>query len=473
MKELGMQHNLQVSIVANQLKTFYKQKKKVRIYHGSTNSTRTQKFQKDAVINTTELHHVISLNIKEKYAIVQPNVPMDKLVKETLKFGLVPPIVTEFPGITVGGAIAGGAGESSSFKFGAFHHTCLEYEIVIGNGDIVTASPYENADIYWGTACSYGSLGVITKVKLQLIPAQKFVKLTYHRVNNFSESVRELENNIEKAVNFIDGILFSRNQGVIMTGRFSDKKNLPIATFTKASDDWFYTHAEKIVEKYETWEELIPLEDYLFRYNRGGFWVGRYAFQKLKLPFNRLTRFLMNPLMKTGTLYRFLQAINFSQRLIVQDLCLPHETTLRFLEFIDKTTQIYPLWLLPGKLASKYDKLSPGYFKTKTKFGIDVGVWGKVKGDYSYLIKMNRDIEKMLSKLGGRKVLYAHQYYPENEFWKIYDIKWYKELREKYYAQYVFPDVYEKTHVKEKYDFSVLKGLLGVLRSPFKLPVSG
>jgi FAD/FMN-containing dehydrogenase len=41
---------------------------------------------------------------------------MDKLVKATLKYGLVPPVVTEFPGITVGGAIQGAAAETSSFR---------------------------------------------------------------------------------------------------------------------------------------------------------------------------------------------------------------------------------------------------------------------------------------------------------------------------------------------------------------------
>lgn len=472
MNELERQHNLQISIIANQLKTFYKQKKKVRIYHGSTNSTRTQNFQKDAIIDTTTLNHVIFINAKEKYAIVEPNVPMDKLVDRTLKSGLVPPVVMEFPGITVGGAIQGGAGESSSFKFGGFHHTCLEYEIILGNGSILTASSKKNADLYWGTACSYGSLGIITKIKLRLIPAKKFVKLTYHRVKSFSESIKELKDKTRQPVDFIDSIIFSRKLGVIMTGIFSDKEDLPIVKFIKAQNDWFYTHAGKIVEKYETWNELIPLKDYLFRYDRGGFWVGRYAFRKLKLPFNRFTRFLMNPLMNTRTLYRFLQAINISQRQIVQDLCLPQETTLQFLEFIDKTTRIYPLWLLPGTLGNRYDNLSPGHFKTKTKLGIDVGVWGKIKGDHSYLIKINRDIEKILDKLGGRKVLYAHQYYPKNEFWKIYDIKWYKALRKKYYAEYVFPDIYEKTYVKEKYKFSVLKGIWNVIKSPFKLPIS-
>src|SRR6266566_5284107 len=102
MINLEEQHKAQVLAIAEQVKNFYKHKKKVRIYHGSTNSTRKQQFQKDAVVHTTDLHHIISVNSEERYVIVEPNVPMDQLVQETLQYGLVPPVVMEFPGITVG-----------------------------------------------------------------------------------------------------------------------------------------------------------------------------------------------------------------------------------------------------------------------------------------------------------------------------------------------------------------------------------
>ena len=107
---------------------------------------------------------------------------MDWLIEETLKQRLVPPVVMELPAITVGGGVQGGAGESSSFKYGLFHDCCLEYEIVLGNGDVVIASPHKNSDLFFGTACSYGSLGIMTLVKLQIIPAKNFIRLTYHIV---------------------------------------------------------------------------------------------------------------------------------------------------------------------------------------------------------------------------------------------------------------------------------------------------
>jgi len=463
-------HDKKVKNISGQLKKFYRLKKKVKIYHGTTNSTRKQLFKNDQMIVISNLNTILEVNTKEKYIITEPNVPMDVLVKETLRHGYVPPVVMEFPGITVGGGIQGGAGESSSFKYGGFHQTCLEYEIVLGNGEIILASPQKNADLFWGTACSYGSLGVITKIKLKIIPAKPYILLTYYPINSFKKAIKLLEEKITVHTNFIDGILFSKKSGTIMTGIFSDKKLLPIVSFSNATDDWFYTHAETITKKHMIWQELVPINDYLFRYNRGAFWVGRYIFTKTHLPFNRITRFFLNPLMQTRILYRFLHAINISQRQIVQDFCLPEKTVLPFMKFVDTTTAIYPLWLLPGNFSGNPDKLSPGYQHKGTT--IDVGVWGKVNGDYNQLIKLNRELEKELHKRKGRKVLYAHQYYTEKEFWNIYDKKWYEKLRKKYSATDIFPNIYEKTYVSEKYTYSIPKGLLNILNSPFKLPVS-
>lgn len=463
-------HDLQVKKISEEVKEFYKAEKHFRIYHGSTNSTRTQNFKKGEIIDVSDLNHVLEVNTKEKYALIEPNIPMDKLVKELFMFGFAPPVVMELPGITAGGGIQGGAGESSSFKFGGFHECTEEYEIILGNGEIVTASPTKNSDLFYGTACSYGSVGIITKIKLNIVEAKPFIKLTYKKTTSIEESIKELEKSTKEKVDFIDGIIFSEDLATVMTGVFSEKEDLPISTFSKTDDEWFYLHAEAITKKNEIWTELIPLEEYFFRYNRGAFWVGKYAFKKLRLPFNKRFRRIMDPLMDTRVLYRFLQAINISQRQVVQDFCLPAETVVPFTKHVIDKTKIFPLWLLPMKISNEDDRLSPSYLDSR--LGIDVGVWGKVPGTTDEIIQMNKDLEDELIKSGGRKVLYAHQYYSEENFWKIYDKKWYEELREKYHANKVFPNIYKKTKVKEVYDFSVAKGLWDVIKSPKKLPIS-
>lgn len=466
MTEIAKQHLMDLKNIQEQMKSFFARKQKVKIYHGSTNSTRAQKFEKDKFVDVSRLDRVIEINTNEQYILVEPNVPMDKLAEATLKHRLVPPVVMEFPGITVGGGIQGGAGESGSFKHGLFHDTCLEYEIVLGNGEVVTASPTQNQDLFFGTVCSYGSLGIITLVKLRLVPAKDFIHITFNTTKNFDEAVSLTEKKVGEAVDFVDGIIFEKNRGVVIVGNFTDKKDLPVSTFSKASDEWFYIHADKISKRHEEYEEIIPIKDYLFRYDRGGFWMGKYGFNFLKVPFNRFTRFIFNSFCTTRALYRSLHSANFSQKYLIQDISLPKEGVVHFLEYIEKNLHTYPIWLCPLKTGNQ-DKLSPNCLKTDLV--INVGVWGEAKKDFPQFVELNRELERFVENLGGRKVLYAHAYYSRDEFWKIYDLKWYNALRNKYQANITFPDIFEKTFVSREYKQTILGGLYGLIKSPFKV----
>jgi Delta24-sterol reductase len=463
-----VQHASDVEHIRAQMRSFFARGQKVKIYHGTTNSTRAQTFRKDAFVDVSRLDRIIEMHADEQYVLVEPNVAMDKLVEAVLRHRLVPPVVPEFPGITVGGAVQGGAGESSSFKHGLFHETCLEYEMVLGNGEKIIASPTQHQDLFYGTACSYGSLGIITLVKLRLIPAKDFVRLTYRAVKSLGDMVGLTEREAGGAADFIDGILFAKNRGVIMSGNFSDKTNAPIATFRNRFDEWFYLHADNISKRHETYDEIIPIQDYLFRYDRGAFWVGRDVCSFLKLPFTRFTRYVLNGILNARSAYRVLHATNISQRYLVQDLNFPKESVLEFLKFVDNELHTYPLWLCP-LLPEKNSTLSPTC--VNTNLAINVGVYKEFGPDYPRFLEANRDIEQKVAELRGRKVLYAHSYYLRDEFWKIYDEAPYRALREKYYAAHAFPDVYDKTKVVEKYKHSVFTGIWNALRSS-KLPTS-
>jgi FAD/FMN-containing dehydrogenase len=55
------------------------------------------------MVDASQLSHVLKVDTVKKIALVEPNVPMDKLVEATLEYGLIPPVVMEIPGITAGG----------------------------------------------------------------------------------------------------------------------------------------------------------------------------------------------------------------------------------------------------------------------------------------------------------------------------------------------------------------------------------
>jgi delta24-sterol reductase len=461
-------HHLKVQAIQKQIKDAYKRKQSVKLYHGSTNSLRRQDYRNSKVIDISDMDEIIDVDVEQRFAITEPNVPMDKLLQHTLKYDLMPLIVMEFPGITVGGAIQGGATESSAFKYGGFHDTCVEYEIILGNGDLLTVNKNNHNDLYKETACSYGTLGIITKVKLRLVPASRHVQLTYYRVNSFEEARELMLQQTTQKHDFIDGIMFASNRGVVMTGDMVNVMDFPRVTFHKFHDEWFYRHAEKIAAANKKYVEVTPITDYLFRYDRGAFWMARYVFTIMRTPFNRFTRFVFSPFCTTRFLYRQLHAANLSQRFIVQDLCIPESNVCKFLEYIDRRLHSYPLWLLPITARESAKSL----FTPLTgvdDIAINVGVWTEAKNIEEFMAA-NLEIESEVHALGGRKTLYAHAYYTEDEFWSIYDKAAYAKLRKKYFADTTFRDIYSKVVVNEKYKSSIAKAIVHL--ATVKLPKS-
>jgi hypothetical protein len=78
-------------------------------------------------------------------------------------------------------------------------------------------------------------------------------------------------------------------------------------------------------------------------------------------------------------------------------------------------------------------------------------------------IILNKKFENSLTEFKGRKVLYAHCYYNEVDFWQIYDKTWYNHMRDKYFVRNLFPTVYEKSNVKSIYKTSFIRGVLKLI----------
>ncbi len=391
-------------------------------------------------------------------ALAEPNVPMDKLVEATLEHGLIPPVVMEFPGITVGGGYSGTSGESSSFKHGFFNKTLNWVEMVLANGEVVTCSENEQPDLFQGAAGALGTLGVTTVVELQLRKAKKYVETTYHPVSSVEEAIQKTKAfaELDSKYDYVDGILFSPAQGAVITGRFTDtlEDNITIRRFSGASDPWFYLHVKDQISQSTTpVTEAIPLPEYLFRYDRGGFWVGQASFSYFPgVPFNNLTRWFLDDFLHTRMLYKAMHASGQSERMIIQDLALPYDTAKDFIDFTHHRLGIWPLWLCPLKqspLPTMHPHLNEYEDDDKAlKPMLNIGLWGDASSVEGGYVQANKDIERKLEELKGMKWLYAQTFYSEEEFWRGFDREWYEELRKKYRATSL-PSVYEKVRAKQ------------------------
>ncbi|PSO44941.1 MAG: hypothetical protein BRC25_03655 [Parcubacteria group bacterium SW_6_46_9] len=338
-------HSKKVKLVQKQINKFRKADKKAGVDHGSSNSTRSNKEKLDS-INTKDLDEVIEVNENKEEVTAEPNVSMRELVSATIDHGLIPSVVPEFPAITVGGAIQGGAGESGSFSHGLFHETTKEIEIITGDGARMSASRQKNQDLFFGSACSYGSLGILTQAKIKLIPAKQFVHLTYHHVDGFAHAIEKSKRLSKKNPDFVDGIMYEES-GVIMEANLSNDKDLPQTTFQNKEDEWFYLHVKNNALNNDGYEELVPIQDYFFRYDRGAFWTGKHVFDLLHLPFRKSLRSILDRGFRTENMYELLHVTDLSQKYIIQDICLPEESAVEFMQYIQKKHNISPQWVLP------------------------------------------------------------------------------------------------------------------------------
>jgi len=459
-------HQQEVDNISASVKGFHDRGEKFRIFHGSTNSTRKSALGRDPkkVVDTSRLNHVLHIDVERQIALVEPNVPMDRLVEATLEHGLVPPVVMEFPGITVGGGYSGTSGESSSFKHGFFDRSLNSVEMVLANGEVTKLSETENADLFRGAAGAVGTFGVTTMVEIRLRRAKKFVETTYHPVSSTAEAIAKVKElaNPKGELDYVDGILFSPTSGAIITGRMTDTPSPSLSTqrFSDASDPWFYLHAQQKISQHPSpshpYKEAIPLPEYLFRYDRGGFWVGRAAFTYFKglVPFNNFTRWWLDDFLHTRMMYKALHASGHTERMFVQDLALPYRTAERFIEYSDERLGIWPLWLCPLK-QSPQPSMHPhdtGPTSSSSESGrveeqmLNIGLWGLGPSNPSDFIQANRDIETKLKELHGMRWLYAQTYHSENEFWEDFEKEWYNDLRKKYQAEGL-PTVYDKVKV--------------------------
>jgi len=130
----------------------------------------------DDKIDVSELTEILLIAPVRRICVAESGVTFVDLVHETLKHGLVPVVVPELATITIGGAVSGCSIESMSFARGGFHDNCREYEVITATGDVLTCTPQnEHRLVFEMMHGSFGTLGILSKLVFELVPAKPFV----------------------------------------------------------------------------------------------------------------------------------------------------------------------------------------------------------------------------------------------------------------------------------------------------------
>ena len=185
------------------------------------------------LLSIERLNKIIEIDERNLQVVTEPAVITQDLQETVAAKGLFyPPDPSSRGSCFIGGNVSENAGGSKAVKYGVTKDYVLNLEVVLPNGEIVWtgANVLKNSTGYNLTQLmigSEGTLGVITKIVLKLIPFPKFNLLML--VPFFSaEKACEAVSAIFRAGITPSALEFMERDAIDWTLRFVDNVNLPV-----------------------------------------------------------------------------------------------------------------------------------------------------------------------------------------------------------------------------------------------------
>ncbi|VEB34796.1 oxidoreductase [Legionella sainthelensi] len=124
------------------------------------------------VIDSERLNHLIDFDPQTGIVICQGGVPLKDLF--LLNPDFIPPVIPGTVHATVAGGIAHDIHGKNNHKAGSFGHHLISFDLLIGNKKI-HCNRNENTDLFHATIAGLGLTGVITRARLRLKKASRFI----------------------------------------------------------------------------------------------------------------------------------------------------------------------------------------------------------------------------------------------------------------------------------------------------------
>ncbi len=214
------------------------------------------------VISTWRMNDILEIDPRNMMVITEPGVITQELQEEVQKFNLYyPPDPASKGSCFIGGNVAENSGGPRAVKYGVVKDWVLNLEVVLPNGEIIwtgantlkNSTGYNLTQLFVG---SEGTLGIITKVVLRLIPypPQRITLLApFRRMRKAMEAVSAI---FMKGLN-PSALEFMERDAIVMAMEFAGRGSLPMDEKTEAhllievdgfNMDLLYEDCEKISE---------------------------------------------------------------------------------------------------------------------------------------------------------------------------------------------------------------------------------
>jgi FAD/FMN-containing dehydrogenase len=428
----------------------------VRLAKSTSNLFRSRQPTTVPGLDVSGLQGVLHVDSDSRTADVGGMCTFEDLVAATLPLGLAPLVVPQLKTITVGGAVTGGGIESTSFRSGLAHDQIVEMDLLTGAGEILTVSPDEHADLFYGFPNSYGTLGYATRLRVRLERIKPYVALRhlrFSRVRDLQAMIGAIVQNRAyegTTVDYLDGVVFSRAESYLTLGTLTDVPG-PTSDYT-GQQIYYRSIAQRQTDR-------LTIHDYLWRWDTDWFWCSRAFGTQQPL----VRRFWPKRLRRSSFYWRLvaldrrygiadrIERLNHRPPLerVVQDIEVPLDRTAEFANWFMDTIPIEPVWLcplrLPGNPRDDGTPTWPLYPIPPRQTYVNFGFWSTVPRQPGQPEgATNRLIEQRVDDLGGHKSLYSDAYYTPEHFAALYGGETYAKLKSRYDPDSRLLNLYDK-----------------------------
>lgn len=208
------------------------------------------------ILDLNRMNKILSIDIPNNLTVVEPGVICDDLNFELNKYEyFFPPDPASSCICTIGGMVANNSGGVQAFKYGVTKDYVMFLEVVLADGQILnigssvrkSVSSYNFTGLFVG---SEGTLGIITKIGLKVIPLPKSRKMglfIFDLIESIIQAVIELRKNgiIPNLLEFMDetttkasfeylgGEFLSYPKGIVLLAEVDGNKTQVESDFTK------------------------------------------------------------------------------------------------------------------------------------------------------------------------------------------------------------------------------------------------
>jgi decaprenylphospho-beta-D-ribofuranose 2-oxidase len=122
----------------------------------------------NVTLQASKLNRMLAFNSDSGVLTVEAGVLLSDIINVFIPRGFFPPVVPGTKFVTIGGMVAADVHGKNHHRDGGFGHHVISLKLILPDGEMVTCSPSENAELLLATIGGMGLTGTIVEVTFRL-----------------------------------------------------------------------------------------------------------------------------------------------------------------------------------------------------------------------------------------------------------------------------------------------------------------